>query len=57
MTNEEFDNTDFRQGDKIEVRKYFGWEVEEIEYINFSSRRVNGYTANEIIKTYKNKDL
>ena len=57
MTNEEFDNTDFRQGDKIEVRKYFGREVEEIEYIDFSSRRVNGYTANEIIKIYKPKDL
>ena len=56
MTNEEFDNTDFRQGDKILVRKYFGREVEEIEYINFSRRRVNGYTANEIIKTYKPKD-
>lgn len=28
MTDEEFDNTTFRKGDKIEVRRYFKTEVE-----------------------------
>ena len=34
MTDEEFDNTAFRKGDRIEVRHYFKTEVEDVEYVN-----------------------
>lgn len=54
MTNDEFDNADFNSGDKVEVRKYFGKEVQSVEFVDFDRRRVNGYCATEIIKHIKN---
>ena len=56
MTNEEFDSIDFKAGDEVIVRKYFGKEVQEIEYVNFKHRIVNGYTAAEILAIIKYTD-
>ena len=53
MTNEEFDNADFRCTDEIEVRKYFGREKEPVEWVNFNRREVNGYRPSEIIRHIK----
>ena len=46
MTDEEFDNTAFRKGDRIEVRHYFKTEVEDVEYVNvtiynFTQKKIN----------------
>ena len=53
MTNDDFDNTRFQQGDEIVVRRYFGKATEEIEYINFADRRINGYTPSEIMEVHQ----
>lgn len=50
MTDEEFDNTTFRKGDKIEVRRYFKTEVENVEYINVIDRYINNYKSQQILK-------
>lgn len=50
MTDEEFDNTTFRKGDKIEVRRYFKTEVENVEYINVIDRYINNYKPQQILK-------
>ena len=50
MTDEEFDNTTFKKGDKIEVRHYFKTEVEDVEYVNIIDRYINNYKPNQITK-------
>lgn len=50
MTDEEFDNTTFRKGDKIEVRRYFKTEVEDVEYVNIIDRWINNYKPQQILK-------
>lgn len=50
MTEEEFDNTTFRKGDKIEIRHYFKTEVEDVEYVNITDRWINNYKPQQISK-------
>lgn len=50
MTDEEFYNTIFRKGDKIEVRRYFKTEVEDVEYVNIIDRWINNYKPQQIQK-------
>lgn len=50
MTDEEFDNTMFRKGDKIEVSHFFKTEVEDVEYVNIIDRYVNDYKPQQISK-------
>ena len=50
MTDEEFDNTAFRKGDRIEVRRYLKTEVENVEYINVIDRWINNYKPQQILK-------
>lgn len=50
MTEEEFDNTTFRKGDKIEIRHYFKTEVEDVEYVNITDRYINNYKPQQISK-------
>lgn len=50
MTDEDFDNTIFRKGDKIEVRHYFKTEVEDVEYVNIIDRWINNYKPQQISK-------
>lgn len=50
MTDEEFDNTTFRKGDKIEIRHYFKTEVEDVEYVNITDRYINNYKPQQISK-------
>jgi len=50
MTDEEFDNTPFRKGDKIEVRRYFKTEAEDVEYVNITDRYINNYKPQQISK-------
>lgn len=50
MTDEEFDNTTFCKGDRIEVRHYFKTEVEDVEYVNIINRWINNYKPQQISK-------
>ena len=50
MTDEEFDNTTFKKGDKIEVRHYFKTETEDVEYVNIIDRYINNYKPSQISK-------
>lgn len=50
MTDEEFDNTTFHKGDKIEVCHYFKTEVEDVEYVNIIDRYINNYKPQQISK-------
>lgn len=50
MTDEEFDNTTFCKGDKVEVRHYFKTEVEDVEYVNIIDRWINNYKPQQISK-------
>lgn len=50
MTDEEFDNTTFRKGDKIEVRRYFKTEVVDVEYVNIIDRWINNYKPQQVLK-------
>lgn len=50
MTDEEFDNTMFRKGDKIVVRHFFKTEVEDVEYVNIIDRYVNNYKPQQVSK-------
>jgi len=50
MTDEEFDKTTFRKGDKIEVRHYFKTETEDVEYVNIIDRYINNYKPSQISK-------
>lgn len=50
MTDEEFDNTTFRKGDRIEVRHYFKTEVEDVEYVSIIDRYINNYKPQQIQK-------
>lgn len=50
MTDEEFDNTTFRKGDKVEVRHYFKTEIEDVEYVNIIDRLINNYKPQQISK-------
>ena len=50
MTDEEFDNTTFSKGDKIEVRHYFKTEVEDVEYVSIIDRYINNYKPQQISK-------
>ena len=42
MTDEEFDNARFNSNDKIVIRKYFFREVENIKWVDFADRFING---------------
>lgn len=55
MTDQQFDNTRFGKGDEIEVRNYLKREIEEVEYVNFEHRTINGYKAAEIEKYIPHK--
>ena len=50
MTDEEFDNTTFRKGDRIEVKHFFKTEVEDVEYVNIIDRWINNYKPQQISK-------
>lgn len=50
MTNEEFDNTSFNSNDKITIHKYFYRETENVRWVDFTERIINGYKIEEIIK-------
>lgn len=50
MTDEEFDNTTFRKGDRIEVKHFFKTEVEDVEYVNITDRWINNYKPQQISK-------
>ena len=50
MTDEEFDNTTFRKGDRIEVKHFFKTEVEDVEYVNIIDRYINNYKPQQISK-------
>ena len=55
MTEQQFDKTHFGKGDRIEVRNYLKKETEDIEFVDFTERRINGYKPNEIIQYIPNK--
>ena len=50
MTDEEFDKTTFKKGDKIEVRHYFKTEIENVEFVNIIDRYINNYKPSQITK-------
>jgi hypothetical protein len=50
MTDEEFDNASFNSNDKITIRKYLFRETENIKWIDFTERIINGYRIEDIIK-------
>lgn len=50
MTDEEFDNTTFRKGDRIEVKHFFKTEVEDVEYVNIIDRYINNYKPQQVLK-------
>ena len=50
MTDEEFDNISFNSNDKITIRKYLFRETENIKWIDFTERIINGYKIEDIIK-------
>lgn len=50
MTDEEFDNTTFRKGDRIEVKHFFKTEVEDVEYVNITDRWINNYKPQQVLK-------
>ena len=50
MTDEEFNNTNFNSNDKITIRKYLFQETENIKWIDFTERIINGYKIEDIIK-------
>ena len=50
MTDEEFDNTIFRKGNRIEVKHFFKTEVEDVEYVNIIDRYINNYKPQQISK-------
>jgi len=50
MTEDEFDNTTFGKGDKIEVKHFFKTEVEDVEYVNIIDRYINNYKPQQISK-------
>lgn len=50
MTDEEFDNTTFRKGDRIEVKHFFKTEVEDVECVNIIDRYINNYKPQQISK-------
>jgi len=50
MTDEEFDNASFNSNDKITIRKYLFREIENIKWIDFTERIINGYKIEDIIK-------
>ena len=50
MTDEEFDNASFNSNDKITIRKYLFQETENIKWIDFTERIINGYKIEDIIK-------
>lgn len=54
MTDEEFDNTTFSKGDKIELRHYFKTEIEDVENVNFYYKEINGYKPQQITKYIHN---
>jgi len=53
MTEEEFDQADFCCTDQIEVRHYFGHAIEDVKWVDFGRREVNGYVPIEIIRHIK----
>lgn len=53
MTNEEFDRADFRSDDQIEIRRYFRHTIEDVKWVDFDRREVNGYRPIEIIRHIK----
>jgi hypothetical protein len=50
MTDEEFDNASFNSNDKITIRKYLFRETENIKWVDFTERIINGYKIEDIIK-------
>lgn len=50
MTNEEFDMTTFRKGDRIEVRHFFKTETEDVEFVDMTNRWINNYKPQQISK-------
>ena len=57
MTDEEFDNACFNSNDKIVIRKYFFREVENIKWVDFADRLINGYTLEEIVEYYEGQGI
>ena len=57
MTDEEFDNACFNSNDKIVIRKYFFREVENIKWVDFADRLINGYTLEEIVEYYESQEI
>lgn len=54
MTNDEFDATVFRKGDRIEIRHFYKTEVEDVEYVNIVDRYINGYRPQQITNYISN---
>lgn len=50
MTDEEFDDASFNSNDKITIRKYLFRETENIKWVDFTERIINGYKIEDIIK-------
>lgn len=50
MTDEEFDNASFNSNDKITIRKYLFQETENVKWVDFTERIINGYKIEDIIK-------
>ena len=48
MTDEEFDNASFNSNDKITIHKYFFRETENVKWVDFTERLINGYKLEEI---------
>lgn len=57
MTDEEFDNACFNSNDKIVIRKYFFREVENIKWVDFVDRLINGHTLEEIVEYYEGQGI
>lgn len=56
MTDEEFDNANFNSNDKIVIRKYFFREIENIKWVDFTERLINGYRLEEI-ESYESQGI
>ena len=50
MTESEFDDIQFCKGDKIELRHYFQTVTEDVQYVNFTYKEINGYRPQQISK-------
>lgn len=54
MTDEEFNNIKFSKDDEIVVRRYFKREKENVSWVDFDKKTINGYNVAQIEQYIKN---